>query len=478
MTKTRGAPPSLGTCSVVQMRLLVDDIATSVAVGGLAAGVAAAKSEPRQALVVGSIIGLGAAALFWLRRRLVRWSPPNAEEDSIAAAVHEDLVRLERDCPFLSPVAAGLLEAGSLEGAVVAVLADALSSESLPRQTLRRQLLYGAALDASLSVKLREDLSAIADRDPACDSLLEPLLHFKGFKALQTHRIAHALWVHGVASRDRPVALLLQQRTSECFGVDIHPAAQISGGLMIDHATGVVIGSTCHIGPNCSLLHGVTLGASGKDGAGDRHPKLGANVLIGANATVLGNIQLGDGVKIGCNSVLLKPLFAGATAVGIPAKIVGGSKPEPKAEPKPAVASATEAAPVRPPLPPRTASRWTVMKRVLQAVDLSLETPQTSGTSSFHNPWSELEAQGAERLAAGTKGITYLMVLRVLSPLGVGEFDTSSFFHELDNNYDGVLTEEEVRSGWVGAVAGCAPLAALCAAETERTLQKLLSEIK
>lgn len=181
------------------------------------------------------------------------------------------------------------------------------------------------------------DLTSILNRDPACEGLVHAFVNFKGFKALVSHRIAHVFWQAG----RRDVALAIQSRASELYGVDIHPAARIGSGkkillssacfypffnclyvgLMIDHATGLVIGETCVIGNNCSFLHGVTLGSSGKE-KGHRHPQIGNDVLIGCNASVLGYIHIGDKCKIGSGSIVLKSVCAGATAVGNPARII------------------------------------------------------------------------------------------------------------------------------------------------------------
>eukprot|EP00981_Chlorochromonas_danica_P004022 scaffold766_cov167-Ochromonas_danica.AAC.10 len=164
------------------------------------------------------------------------------------------------------------------------------------------------------------DLKAVVERDPACDGLVNPFLYFKGYKAIQAHRIAHILW----RTDRKNAARAVQSRCSELFGVDIHPAAVIDEGLMIDHGTGVVIGETAVVGKNCSFLHGVTLGSTGKN-KGDRHPKLGNDVLVGCGTTILGNIRIGNSCKIGSGSMVLKPLPDGATAVGNPARIVGRS---------------------------------------------------------------------------------------------------------------------------------------------------------
>ena len=165
------------------------------------------------------------------------------------------------------------------------------------------------------------DLGAVRERDPASNGLVNPMLFFKGFKSIQAHRIAHVLWNMG----RKDAARAIQSRCSEVWSVDIHPAAKIGAGLMIDHGTGVVIGETAVIGKNCSFLHGVTLGSTGKD-KGDRHPKLGNDILIGCNATILGNICVGSNTKIGSGSIVLKSLPCCVTAVGNPARIVGRSK--------------------------------------------------------------------------------------------------------------------------------------------------------
>ena len=161
------------------------------------------------------------------------------------------------------------------------------------------------------------DLMAIKENDPSCETLLTAFLNYKGFKALQTHRAAHSLWLMG----RKDLAVSIQGRCSEVFGVDIHPAAVIHGGIMLEHASGVVIGETAVIGRNCTLLHGVTLGSSGKD-KGDRHPKIGDDVKIGCNSIILGNISVGNDCNIGAGSIVLKPLPAGVIAVGNTARVI------------------------------------------------------------------------------------------------------------------------------------------------------------
>jgi serine O-acetyltransferase len=171
----------------------------------------------------------------------------------------------------------------------------------------------------------RADLAAVFDRDPACKRYLEPLLYFKGFHALVTHRFSHVLWTKG----RRDIALYLQSQSSRIFAVDIHPSARIGMGIMLDHGTGVVVGETAVIGDNCSLLHGVTLGGNGKE-RGDRHPKIGDNVMIGAGAKVLGNIRVGDCSRVAAGSVVLKDVPRNTTVAGVPAAIIGPAGcPEP-----------------------------------------------------------------------------------------------------------------------------------------------------
>ena len=164
----------------------------------------------------------------------------------------------------------------------------------------------------------RADLAAVYDRDPACTRYLDPLLYFKGFHALVTHRFAHALWKKG----RRDFALYLQSQSSRMFAVDIHPAAVFGKGIMIDHATGFVVGETAIVGDNCSFLHAVTLGGSGKE-TGNRHPKIGDNVLIGAGAKVLGNIKVGRCSRIAAGSVVLSDVPKNVTVAGVPARVVG-----------------------------------------------------------------------------------------------------------------------------------------------------------
>ncbi len=167
------------------------------------------------------------------------------------------------------------------------------------------------------------DIAAIRDRDSACHECGTPFLYYKGFHALLTYRIANHLW----NTSRKELALFLQSRASSCFGVDIHPAATIGNGLMLDHATGIVIGETSIIKDNVSIMQSVTLGGTGKE-SGDRHPKIDEGVLIGAGSKVLGNIRIGEGAQIGAGSVVLEDVAAHTTVAGVPAKVVGKPQEE------------------------------------------------------------------------------------------------------------------------------------------------------
>lgn len=221
---------------------------------------------------------------------------------------------------------ATILDQADLGSALVNHLADKLATSDFSALKMRKVLSEALASDPDLVRCIARDLQAVKERDPACHSHLQCFLYFKGFHAIQTHRCAHAL--HGMG-RDL-VAYHLQSRASELFGVDINPAATIGCGIMLDHATGFVMGETARLGDDCSILQGVTLGGTGKSDQ-DRHPKIGDRVLIGANASILGNITIGDGAKIAAGSVVLKAVPENCTVAGVPAKPVGGSCGDPAA---------------------------------------------------------------------------------------------------------------------------------------------------
>jgi len=228
----------------------------------------------------------------------------------------EEVLRREPD--MAGVIHANILSQDSLDGAIAHRIAERLSQPEAPYAAIRRAFEDLFARDAEAARGLRADLSAVLDRDPACNRLLEPTLYFKGFHALQTHRLAHALWKSGRSD----FALCLQSLSSQIFQVDIHPAARIGMGVFMDHATGVVVGATAVIEDDVSLLHGVTLGGSGKT-SGDRHPKVRRGVLIGAGAKILGNIEIGAGALIAAGSLVLDPVPPHKTVAGVPARIVG-----------------------------------------------------------------------------------------------------------------------------------------------------------
>ncbi|CAL9121716.1 unnamed protein product [Musa textilis] len=210
----------------------------------------------------------------------------------------------------------------TLESALSAHLASKLAVPTvLPSCALQELVSSVLTKDPNIRRALRCDLRAAKGRDPACAKMVHCLLYYKGFQALQAHRVAHRLWTEG----RRAMALLLQSRTSEVLAVDIHPGARIGAGVLLNHATGVVIGETTVVGDDVSILHGVTLGGTGKEG-GDRHPKIGDGVLLGAGTKILGNVRIGEGTKIGAGSVVLKVVPPRTTTVGSPAALVNGEE--------------------------------------------------------------------------------------------------------------------------------------------------------
>ena len=226
------------------------------------------------------------------------------------AATHEPVL-----APLLQDI---ILGRASLEEALSARLARKLAHHALLVTQLNDLFVEAFRANPAISRQVRADILAVKERDPACRNLLTPVLYFKGFHALTCHRFAHHLWHTGRTE----LALYLQSLSSEVLAVDIHPAAHIGCGILLDHATGFVVGETSVIEDNVSILHAVTLGGTGKE-QGDRHPKIRSGVLIGAGAKILGNIEIGAGAKIGANSVVLHPVPPHATVAGVPARIVG-----------------------------------------------------------------------------------------------------------------------------------------------------------
>jgi serine O-acetyltransferase len=213
---------------------------------------------------------------------------------------------------------ANVLNHDTLEAIVVHRVAVRLENRDLPSDLIRQIYMDILSQDGSIGEAFRADAMAVFDRDPACTRLIEPLLYFKGFQALQAYRLAHALWKAG----RRDLALYLQSRSSEVFQVDINPAAVIGRGIFLDHATGIVIGSTVVIEDDVSMLQGVTLGGTGKE-VGDRHPKIRRGVLLGAGAKVLGNIEVGHCSRVASGSVVLQAVPHNKTVAGVPARVVG-----------------------------------------------------------------------------------------------------------------------------------------------------------
>ena len=211
-----------------------------------------------------------------------------------------------------------ILQHASFERALAHRVASKLASVEISGQTLRDICSMAIFSDPQVSSAARADIMAVVDRDPACSRYMQPLLYFKGFLAVQAYRVSNWLWLSG----QKDMVYFFQMRTSEVFGIDIHPAAKIGKGLMIDHAHSIVIGETSVIGDNVSMLHSVTLGGTGKDDE-DRHPKIGDGVLIGAGAKVLGNIKVGNCCRIAAGSVVLHEIPPKKTVAGVPAEIVG-----------------------------------------------------------------------------------------------------------------------------------------------------------
>ncbi|WP_312797673.1 serine O-acetyltransferase [Tianweitania sp.] len=242
-----------------------------------------------------------------------------APVDPIWNAVCEEAAdAVERDPLLAAFLFATILNQPSLEEAVIHRVAELLHHQDLGADLIRQTFIQMNRENPEWSEIVRIDIQAYYDRDPACDRFLMPVLYFKGFHALQTHRLAHWLWTQG----RKDFALYLQSRSSAVFSTDIHPAARLGRGIFLDHATALVVGETAMIEDNVSLLHGVTLGGTGKAG-GDRHPKIRYGVLIGAGAKILGNIEIGHCSKIAAGSVVLQSVPNNKTVAGVPARIVG-----------------------------------------------------------------------------------------------------------------------------------------------------------
>ena len=242
------------------------------------------------------------------------WLQLRAEAEAVADA----------EPALASTIHATILAHKTFAGALAYQLAHKLAGPELEALKIREICDNAYAASPEIIEQAEADMRAVMERDPACMSSVQPFLFFKGYQALQTYRVAHWLWNEGRET----LAYLFQSRSSELFTIDIHPAAKIGSGVMLDHATGITIGETAVVGDDCSILQGVTLGGTGKE-AGDRHPKIGRGVLLSAGAKVLGNITIGDEAKVAASSVVLKDVPSKCTVAGIPARPIGGPCCEP-----------------------------------------------------------------------------------------------------------------------------------------------------
>lgn len=225
---------------------------------------------------------------------------------------------VDQEAVLASFLHATILKHDTLEAALSFHLAQKLDSLTMPALLMREVIEEALAADPNIGKAIRCDLQAVHERDSACPDCAAPFLFFKGFHALQAYRVAHWLW----GEQREELALFMQNRISSEFGVDIHPAARLGCGIMLDHATGVVIGETAVVADRVSLMQSVTLGGTGKE-SGDRHPKVESGVLISAGAKVLGNIRVGEGAQVGAGSVVLRDVPPHTVVSGVPAVEIG-----------------------------------------------------------------------------------------------------------------------------------------------------------
>jgi len=241
--------------------------------------------------------------------------------DPVWARVRDEAEEITRNAPELATfIFTTVLNHDKLEQAVADRVASRLDHADVSGELIRQAFDEAFAAEPSIGDAIRADIVAVAERDPATTRYIEPVLYYKGFHALQTHRLAHFLWNRG----RKDFALYLQSRASSVFGVDINPNTKIGRGIFIDHGTGVVLGQTAVIDDDVSILQGVTLGGTGKE-RGDRHPKIRRGVLLAAGAKVLGNIEIGACSRVAAGSVVLKPVAPNTTVAGVPARVVGKS---------------------------------------------------------------------------------------------------------------------------------------------------------
>ena len=246
--------------------------------------------------------------------------------DPVWARIRSEAEEVVRREPELATfIFSTILHHDTLEAAVVHRVTQRLDHPEVSAELIRQAYENALENQPSLGTAFRADIVATVDRDPAANRFLEPVLYFKGFHAIQTHRLAHWLWGKG----RKDFAYYLQSRSSAVFQTDINPNVSIGQGIFLDHATGLVVGETALIEDDVSILQDVTLGGTGKE-AGDRHPKIRHGVLIGAGAKILGNIEIGHCARIAAGSVVLKPVPHNTTVAGVPAKVIGEAGcPEP-----------------------------------------------------------------------------------------------------------------------------------------------------
>jgi serine O-acetyltransferase len=225
---------------------------------------------------------------------------------------------IAREPSLTNFVLTSILNQPSLEAAVIHRVASRLAHPALSADLIAQNYHDAILDDPTIGAAFRSDIIAVADRDPACTRLIEPILYFKGFHAIQTHRLAHWMWNKG----RQDLALYLQSVSSGVFQTDINPAARMGRGIFLDHATGLVVGATAVIEDDVSILQDVTLGGTGKE-RGDRHPKIRHGVLIGAGAKILGNIEVGHCALVAAGSVVLQDVPHNTTVAGVPARVVG-----------------------------------------------------------------------------------------------------------------------------------------------------------
>jgi serine O-acetyltransferase len=248
----------------------------------------------------------------------------NSQEDLLWRQLREEAEQAYADAPMLAALFLdSIINQPSFEAAMFHRIAARLKNDVVSQPLILQAFHRAASANSAIGAGLRADIAAVIDRDPACARLIEPFLYFKGFHALQAHRLTHWLWTSG----ERDFALYLQSRSSEVFQTDIHPAAEIGRGIFLDHATGLVVGATSVIEDDVSLLQNVTLGGTGKE-TGDRHPKVRRGAMIGAGAKILGNIEIGEDARVAAGSVVLNPVPPRTTVAGIPARVVSVATPD------------------------------------------------------------------------------------------------------------------------------------------------------